>query len=104
MRQALILVCATLTLTVPGAASIVTLSFTGDLRINATFTDCGTGCTLGPANSDADYAQYAAVVESFNVAASSSMNAITFSYGGGTKGAGKSVAQGEFETYLGSTS
>src|ERR1035438_8488936 len=41
------------------------LSFTGNLRTDATFTSCGSGCTLGPTNSDGDYAQYAAVVRDF---------------------------------------
>src|SRR5712691_10218009 len=59
------------------------ISFTGDLRTDATVTDCGSGCTLGPGNTDGEYAQYAAVVRSFNVASTSLMHGMTFSYGGG---------------------
>jgi hypothetical protein len=55
-------------------------SFTGDLRTDATFISCGSGCTLGAGNSDSDYAQWAAVQRGFSVAASSTVQAITFSY------------------------
>ena len=81
-------------------AGAATLSFTGDLRTDATVTSCGSGCTLGPSNTDAEYAQYAAVVRTFNVAAPSGMTAITFSYGGGTNGAGSLIPQGGLEPYL----
>ncbi len=77
-----------------------TISFTGNLRTNATFVDCGPGCTLGAGNSDGDYAQYAAVVETFNVPVASTMSAITFSYGGGKNGQGTVIAQSGFEPYL----
>jgi hypothetical protein len=40
-----------------------TISFIGDLRTNANFTSCGSGCTLGSGDSDGDYAQFAAVAE-----------------------------------------
>jgi hypothetical protein len=76
------------------------ISYTGDLRTDATFTSCGMGCTLGPANTDADYAQWAAVVRTFSVASPSMMDAITFSYGGGINGAGMTIPQGGFEPYL----
>ena len=81
-----------------GAAVIY--SFTGNLRTDATFTSCGSGCTLGAGNADSDYAQWAAVVKTFTVAAPSPMTAITFSYGGGTNGAGAVIAAGGFEPYL----
>ena len=51
-------------------------------------------------NTDADYAQWAAVVTNFTVASASTMQAITFSYGGGKNGAGMSIAEGGFEPYL----
>jgi hypothetical protein len=81
-------------------AAASTISYTGDLRTDATFISCGVACTLGSGNSDADYAQWAAAVETFNVAAPSTMQAITFSYGGGVNGAGTSVLQSGFEPYL----
>ena len=77
-----------------------TISFTGNLRTDANFVDCGTGCTLGPANTDGDYAQWAAVAFNFQVPVMSAMTAITFSYGGGTNGNGVTVLQGGFEPYL----
>jgi hypothetical protein len=77
-----------------------TISFTGDLRINATVLDCGLGCMLGAGNTDVDYAQYAAVVETFNVPVTSAVSALTFSYGAGTNGAGTAIAAGGFEPYL----
>jgi hypothetical protein len=77
-----------------------TISFLGNLRTGATFTSCGAGCTLGPSNTDADYAQWAPAVAGFHVSAASAMTAITFGYGGGTNGAGMSIAQGGFEPYL----
>jgi hypothetical protein len=76
------------------------LSFTGDLRADATFISCGGGCTLGAGNSDSDYAQWAAVERDFTVAAFSSVQAITFSYGGGTNGNGMAIGAGGFEPYL----
>jgi hypothetical protein len=76
------------------------LSFTGDLRTDATFNSCGIGCTLDAGNSDFDYAQWAAVERDFTVAASSTVQAITFSYGGGTNGNGMPIAPGGFEPYL----
>ena len=76
------------------------ISFTGDLRTDATFVSCGSGCTLSAANSDSDYAQWAAVERNFTVAASSMVQAITFSYGGGTNGNGLAIGPGGFEPYL----
>ena len=75
-------------------------SFTGDLRTDATFISCGSGCTLGAGNSDSDYAQWAAVERDFNVPVSSTVQAITFSYGGGVNGNGLAIAPGGFEPYL----
>ena len=77
-----------------------TISFTGDLRTDANFTACGSGCTLGPSNTDGDYAQWAAVSYTFNVPVTSTMTAITFSYGGGVNGAGSTILQGGLEPYL----
>ena len=76
------------------------LSFTGDLRTDATFISYGSGCTLNAGNSDFDYAQWAAVERNFTVAKSSSVQAITFSYGGGTNGNGIAIGAGGFEPYL----
>jgi hypothetical protein len=66
-----------------GLASASSLFFTGNLRTDATILDCGTGCTLGPANSDSDYAQWAASVYSFTVPTSSLVQATTVSYATG---------------------
>ncbi len=82
------------------SATAGVISFTGNLRTDATFTSCGTGCTLGAANTDADFAQWAAVVKTFHVSTPSTMQAIAFSYGGGTNGAGMNIAQSGFEPYL----
>jgi hypothetical protein len=72
--------------------------FSGNLKTDATVTDCqGAPCTL---TSDVDYAQFAAVVDSFNVASTSTMTAITYSYGGGTSVGGQTVASGGLEPYL----
>lgn len=82
------------------AALAATVSFTGDLRADATFVDCGGGCTLGAGNSDGDYAQYAAVVRTFNVPIASAVQVITFSYGGGVNGAGTNILESGIEPYL----
>jgi hypothetical protein len=76
------------------------ISFTGNLRTDATFTSCGSGCTLGASNTDGDFAQWAAVEKTFVVPATSAMTAITFSYGGGANGNGMVISQGGFEPYL----
>src|SRR5215831_14903544 len=74
-----------LSLTVALAAALLiptqadTVSFTGDLRNDATFLSCGLACTLSASNSDGDFAQWAAVVRDFNVSTTSAMQAITFS-------------------------
>jgi hypothetical protein len=75
-------------------AQATVISFTGDLKTDATFLP------PGPSFTDGDYAQWAAVVEPFHVGATSTMEAITFSYGGGTNGNGAVIPQGGFEPYL----
>jgi hypothetical protein len=77
-----------------------TLFFSGDLRTDATVLDCGSGCTLGPSNTDGDYAQWAAVVKTFVVNSASTMQAVTYSYGGGTSKTGPVVPAGGLEPYL----
>ena len=89
-----------LALSLTASAGNISISFQGNLRTDATFTNCGAGCTLGPSNTDGDYAQWAAVVEAFNVAAPSTMSAVTYSYGGGTNAQNAAIAQGGFEPYL----
>ena len=83
----------------PASANTI-FSFTGNLRADANFTDCGSGCTLGASNSDADYAQFAAVSRTFHVQNASPMEAITFSYGGGINGQSTVIAERGFEPYL----
>lgn len=77
-----------------------TISVVGDLRTDATFTACGDGCTLGPGNSDGDYAQWAAAVFPFTVSGAPTLSAITFSYGGGVNAKGQTIPEGGFEPYL----
>jgi hypothetical protein len=86
-------------LTLPGLQA-TTLFVTGDLRTNATVASCGPGCTLGAINSDADFAQWAAVVTQFVVSSATPMQAITYSFGGGTSQNGTVVAPGGLEPYL----
>ncbi|MCX6628470.1 MAG: DVUA0089 family protein [Candidatus Solibacter sp.] len=75
-------------------------SYTGNLRTDANFVSCGAGCELDGASLGSDYAQWAAVSRTFHVSAASTMTAITFSYGGGTNGAGSLIADAGFEPYL----
>jgi hypothetical protein len=75
------------------------LTFTGDLR-NGTILDCGSGCTLTAADSDFDYAQWAAAEHTFSLSNLSTVQAVTFSYGGGTNGSGSPIADSGFEPYL----
>ena len=72
-----------------------TISFQGNLSTDATFLPPG-----APAFTDADYAQWAAVVSSFHVSSTSTIQATTFSYGGGTNGNGVAILEGGFEPYL----
>ncbi|MBI4904416.1 MAG: DVUA0089 family protein [Acidobacteria bacterium] len=81
-------------------APAATLSFTGNLRTDATVLGCGPGCTLGPGDTDEDFAQYAAVVRTFTVSVPSVVGARTFGYGGGVNGAGATVLEGGFAPYL----
>ena len=71
-----------------------TLSFTGNLRTDAIPSTC-VGCL-----SDGDYAQYAAVSRTFTLSTASTVSAITFGYGGGVNGAGTTIAQSGFRSYL----
>ncbi|MGA2433922.1 MAG: DVUA0089 family protein [Bryobacteraceae bacterium] len=80
------------------AANVIFLS--GNLRTDATVTSCGAGCTLGPSNTDGDYAQFAAVVDDFTVYTPTTMEAITYGYGGGTSLTGPVVPAGGLEPYL----
>lgn len=74
--------------------------FSGNLRTDATVIDCGIFCTLGPLNTDGDYAQWAAFVTSFTVNTPSTMEAITYGFGGGTSLTGAIVPAGGLEPYL----
>ncbi len=74
--------------------------FNGNLRTDATALDCGPGCVLGPANTDADFAQWAAVAKTFTVATGGPMQAITYGFGGGTSQTGAVVSAGGLEPYL----
>jgi hypothetical protein len=90
-----------LLLAAPATSSAATVLFySGDLRSDANVTSCGPSCVLGVSDSDAGYAQYAAVVETFTVSNTSSIDAITYSFGGGQSQTGTAVAEGGFEPYL----
>jgi hypothetical protein len=93
-----LLLGAGLLLARPASANVIFVS--GNLRTNATVTACGTGCTLGISNTDSDYAQWASVVTQFTVFTTTTMQAITYSYGGGTSLTGPSVSAGGLEPYL----
>jgi hypothetical protein len=92
-RYSFLALGALLVLSVPAHAS--TISFVGDLATDATVLP-----PFSPPYTDGEYAQFAAVVYPFHVDADSSMQAITFSYGGGVNGAGATIADGGFEPYL----
>jgi PEP-CTERM motif len=92
-RRPILFLAALLVLWVPAHAG--TISFTGDLATDATFLP-----PFSPPYVDGDYAQDAAVVQLFHVTTSSSMQAITFSYGGGVNGAGSTITASGFEPYL----
>jgi hypothetical protein len=51
-------------------------------------------------NTESDYAQWAAVLYGFDVTTAASMQAITYSYGGGTSLTGATVLAGGFSPYL----
>jgi hypothetical protein len=75
--------------------------FSGDLETNGNVLNCGQACTLNPAsNSIYDYATWAASVYTFDVTNTTTMEAITYGYGGGTSLTGAVVAAGGLEPYL----
>ena len=76
------------------------LFFSGDLRSDATFTSCGSGCTLGPGNTDSDYANWAAATYDFVVTTASTVQVVTYGYAGGTSLTGAIVSPGGLEPYL----
>jgi hypothetical protein len=86
---------ATVLMGIVRPARTETISFIGNLQTDASFLPPG-----NPPLTDADYAQWAAAVQSFHVSSTSTMEAITFSYGGGTNGHGAVIAEGGFEPYL----
>lgn len=96
--KAAALVVVTLVSGAPSAKANV-IFFGGNLRTDANVIDCGPSCTLNAGNSDGNYAQWAAVVDTFSVATPSSMTAITYGYGGGVSSAGP-IAPGGLEPYL----
>ena len=99
-RTAQMLLPAALLLAGPKYLAANVIFYSGDLRTNANVIDCGTGCTLGPANTDGEYAQWAAVIYSFTVNSTTTMEAITYGYAGGASLTGPAVAAGGLEPYL----
>ena len=77
-----------------------TIFYSGDLRANATITNCGGVCMLAPSDSDATWAQWAGISIPFTLLTPTSVNAITFGFGGGTSATGSVVVAGGFEPYL----
>ncbi len=71
-----------------------TVSFVGNLG-----TDANAGCEAG-CSTDDEFVQFGAVIDSFTVGTTSTMQAVTFSYGGGVNGNGQSIAEGGFAPYL----
>jgi len=98
LPAAILAAIAVLAAPAPVAANVI--FFSGSLRTDATVTDCGAGCTLGPANTDGDYAQWAAVIDTFTVNTTTPMEAITYGYGGGVSLTGAIVPAGGLEPYL----
>ena len=76
------------------------LFYSGNLRTDATVLDCGSACTLGPADSDGDFAQWAAVVANFALSTAGLVQVITYGFGGGTSLGGQAIAAGGLEPYL----
>lgn len=76
------------------------LFFSGDLRSDATVIGCGSGCTLGPGNTDSDYANWAAATYDFVVTTASTVQVVTYGYAGGTSLTGAIVSPGGLEPYL----
>ena len=100
LRIAHTVFAATVCLGAPTRLAANVIFYSGNLRADATVTDCGTECILGPSNTDGDYAQWAAVVYTFSVYTTTPMEAITYGYGGGTSLTGAVVAAGGLEPYL----
>jgi hypothetical protein len=95
------LLAVTLLLTAGAAAAKAdAIFFSGNLRTNATVTNCGSGCTLGLGNTDLEYANWAAVTYSFVVSTATTVQAITYGYAGGTSLTGAIVPSGGLEPYL----
>ena len=84
----------------PSLSQASVLFFAGNLRTDANVTNCGSGCTLRTANSNSDFAQWAVVVKTFTVTQTTTMEAVTYSYAGGTSESGAAVSAGGLEPYL----
>src|ERR1700733_16313075 len=82
------------------AAKADVIFFSGDLRTDANVTACGSGCTLGPGNTDLEYANWAAATYTFVVNTATTVQAITYGYAGGTSLTGAIVPGGGLEPYL----
>jgi hypothetical protein len=76
------------------------LFYSGNLKTDANVTGCDSACTLNSGDDDGAYAQWAAVVDTFTVSSATTMEAITYGFGGGTSLTGASVAAGGLEPYL----
>jgi len=83
-----------------GVARADILSFVGNLRDNANIASPHQGVALDPSLTDQEFAQFTGFAATFTVSVASSMEAITFSYGGGTNGQGTAISEGGFAPYL----
>lgn len=73
----------------------------GNLRANQTVCyQPGSGVTCGPSDPDSQVGQFAAAVYSFDVVQTTTMQVLTYSYGGGTSLTGAAVSAGGFTPYL----
>src|SRR5262245_24999020 len=99
LRASLLAACLIVAIGQPPARSVLWF-LSVILRTDATVLDCGPACTLGPFDTDGDFAQWAAVVTNFTLSTAGTVQAITYSYGGGISLGGHAVAAGGFEPYL----
>jgi hypothetical protein len=83
-----------------GTVKADVIFYSGNLRTDANVIDCGSGCTLGPGNTDLEFANWAAVTYTFVVNTATTVQAITYGYAGGTSLTGAVVPSGGLEPYL----
>jgi hypothetical protein len=98
--SSLLLVATLLLAGAAASAKADVIFYSGDLRTDANVTSCGGGCTLGPGNTDLEYANWAVATYSFVVNTTTTVQAITYGYAGGTSLTGAIIPGGGLEPYL----